>query len=217
MSLRERKKQQTLEALHGAALRLFDEQGFDATTVADIAAAADVSPATFFNYFPTKEAAVWGDAPGAAEALRTRLRERDAGVPALAVVREWIEGLAGWLEPRVVVQLRLRDQVPQVLAAHLQILDRIERDVAAAVAVDLGADVGDPRPRLVAAIAVTAFLIVQELAIQEYTEQGHFPTREQLDGVLDDMLTFTEGGLAALGGPAKGATSRRRRAGAGSP
>ncbi len=52
---RERKKQQTREALIEAAVRLFRQQGYERTTVAEIAEAADVSTRTFFLHFPTKE------------------------------------------------------------------------------------------------------------------------------------------------------------------
>jgi AcrR family transcriptional regulator len=55
LSLRERKKAKTKAAIQHHALRLFEAQGYDATTVEQIAEAAEISPSTFFRYFPTKE------------------------------------------------------------------------------------------------------------------------------------------------------------------
>ena len=59
--LRERKKAKTRAAIREQALRLFREQGYQGTTVEQIAAAAEISPATFFRYFPTKEDVVLQD------------------------------------------------------------------------------------------------------------------------------------------------------------
>ena len=59
--LRERKKARTRAAIQRHALRLFQEQGYSATTVDQIAAAAEISPSTFFRYFPTKEETVLYD------------------------------------------------------------------------------------------------------------------------------------------------------------
>ena len=73
--LRERKKHATRKAIHDAGMRLFAERGFAATTMEQVAEAADVSRATVFTYFASKEDIVFGDAPLALAALADQLRE----------------------------------------------------------------------------------------------------------------------------------------------
>ncbi|GAA0433381.1 TetR/AcrR family transcriptional regulator [Streptomyces luteireticuli] len=85
--LRERKKARTRQALSDAAIALFLEHGFDRVSVADVAAAADVSKPTLFRYFPTKEdLALHRIADHQGEAARV-VRARPAGQPPLAALR----------------------------------------------------------------------------------------------------------------------------------
>ena len=86
-SLRERKKLATRRSLRRAALDLVAERGFAHVTVEDIAEAADVSPRTFFNYFPSKEAALFGADPERIAGLRERVVHTAPGEPALEALR----------------------------------------------------------------------------------------------------------------------------------
>jgi AcrR family transcriptional regulator len=83
--LRERKKQKTRWAIQEQALRLFAEQGYEATTVDQIAAAAEISPSTFFRYFPSKEDLVIQDRYD--EMLMAGLRLAPAELGPLAAIR----------------------------------------------------------------------------------------------------------------------------------
>src|SRR5436190_23104698 len=88
--LRERKKQRTREAITQAALELFAERGYQATTLADIAEAADVSTRTIFAYFPSKEDILFCDHAAMRDALAQALAERPGGKDALGTLRDFI-------------------------------------------------------------------------------------------------------------------------------
>ena len=79
--LRERKKARTRRALSDAAVRLFAERGFEATTVDAICAEADVAISTFYAYFESKEAAAFPDEDARAAVISATLRDRTPGEP----------------------------------------------------------------------------------------------------------------------------------------
>jgi AcrR family transcriptional regulator len=85
--LRARKKRIAREAIAATARRLFAERGFDAVTVAEIAAASDVSEKTVFNHFPTKEDLAFADRERGLVQLVAAIRERPPGTPVIDVFR----------------------------------------------------------------------------------------------------------------------------------
>jgi AcrR family transcriptional regulator len=164
-SLRERKKLATRRSLRRVALDLVVERGFAHVTVEDIAEAADVSPRTFFNYFPSKEAAMFGADLDSTRALRRRLVEEAPGESALAAVRivlidemqhitEELNELGGdpaqWLS-----RVKQAQADPHLRAARATHMSMIECTVAEALAERLGTDVvRDPYPLLLASAAM---------------------------------------------------------------
>jgi AcrR family transcriptional regulator len=196
--LRERKKAATRAAIHDAAMELFAEQGFAATTVDRIAEAADVSRATVFSYFPTKEDIVFGDAPLAIEALAATLRERAGGdADTFAVVRGWLGQLTGWFEPDLVLQLQLVRDVPVVGARRLQFYGDIERVIAGALAEELGQG-RELAARLAAASLLAALRTVEESAAARMEQQDRALTDAETGALLDDAVRFARAGIAAV-------------------
>jgi AcrR family transcriptional regulator len=86
--LRERKKARTREAIINAAIDLFEQQGYDATTVEEIAAAADVSERTFFRYFESKLDVVMAQKTDATPDLEAHLANRPPGERPLEAFRQ---------------------------------------------------------------------------------------------------------------------------------
>jgi AcrR family transcriptional regulator len=196
--LRERKKLATRIAIRDAAMALFAERGFAGTTMDQIADAADVSRATVFTYFPTKEDIVFGDGPQAVAALGATLAEAAGGEGTLEAVRAWLRELTGWMEPALAEQLRLAREVPAVAAARM----RVHRDIQRVAADGLEAELGPDRrlaAQLAAASLVAGLGIAEEAAVARMEEGGRALTGEEIDGLLDDAVRFAQAGMAAIG------------------
>lgn len=166
-SLRERKKLATRRLLRRAALKLVAERGLSNVTVEDIAEAAEVSPRTFFNYFASKEAVLFGGDPDRAALLRERVATGLPGKPALDAVRavltqdaeamaDELRSLGGdpgeWLR-----RMKAARADPHVRAAHAAQMALIERAISDGLATRLRTDQEtDPYPVLLAATTVSA-------------------------------------------------------------
>ena len=165
VSLRERKKLATRRLLRRVALELVAERGLANVTVEDIAEAAEVSPRTFFNYFPSKEAVLFGGDPDRAAELRAGVTGEAPGGSALDALRvvltrdsesmaDDLRSLGGdpaeWLR-----RMKVARTDPHVRAAHAAQMAMLERAIAEGLAARLGTDQEtDPYPGVVAAAAV---------------------------------------------------------------
>jgi AcrR family transcriptional regulator len=182
-SLRARKKDRTRRVIQAEALRLFAEQGFQATTVEQIAAAADVAPRTFFRYFPTKDEVVfWSDYQ---PLLAGFVAARPADEPAVqAVSHALVDGLAAFYEQDrdlVLDRLKLAFGTPALYPRLWQQQARSAVGIARLLAARLDTRPDDLEIRAVAA-AIAAALWV---AVDEW--QAH-DGREELAVLIDRAL-----------------------------
>jgi AcrR family transcriptional regulator len=193
--LRERKKQQTRDRIASVALDLFTERGYDHTTLAEIAEAADVSPRTIFAYFQSKEDILFCDEPLLYERLERTLRERPPGATTVDALREFVSSFDEFDE-HAGLRKRIIGASESLRTSERARSAPMEELVTESIAKDLG-DVGpdDIRPRLIAASVTAAFSAVRDRLQDESGEP--LPYEEALE-ILDQVLEFLRGGLEAL-------------------
>jgi AcrR family transcriptional regulator len=196
--LRERKKQRTRETITRAAHELFAERGYHATTLPDIAEAADVSTRTIFAYFPSKEDILFSEFAVLKEALARALAERPEGEEALETVRHFILSSHGMEKSELEEQLSRCVASDETLRSHLRArLGQLEDLIAAAIAKDIGAPKDDLRPHVVAASLTAAFIVLTERGDSSAKPQ----TPADVAAMIDPVITFLRGGLDALKEP----------------
>jgi len=157
--LRERKKQKTREAIQREAMRLIGKQGYEQTTIEQIAAAVEISPSTFFNYFPSKEDLVLYDAYD--PVIMELLAERPPGEPISVSMRAVLETMGGIFERDrniILARGRLWFEVPALRARMWEQLDAAQILMSTVIAERSGRDPGDFEIRVVVMILVTAAL-----------------------------------------------------------
>ena len=196
LGLRERKKQQTREKIAQVAVRLFAERGYDHTTLAEIAEAADVAPRTIFAYFESKEDILLCGERSFLDDLKRRLDERPAGTTTVDALREFLSTIPPQDEDDLLRKKVMSENPDLQMKAHAG-HTRLEPMLAESIAKDLGAEPDDLQPMLAAASVTAAFISVRDRIFA--AEEGGEPiTHEQAMATLDQVLEFLRGGLEAL-------------------
>jgi AcrR family transcriptional regulator len=197
--LRERKKQRTRETIARAAHELFATRGYQTTTLAEIAEAADVSTRTIFAYFPSKEDILFSNFALMRESLMQALAERPAGQDVLETVREFILALNEVKQSEQDEDLRLCIESDETLRTHMRArIAQLEELLAPEIAKDLGAAVTDLRTQVVAASLTAAFNVLAERGRGSSVKKK---TSADLAAMIDPIITFLRGGLDALKEP----------------
>jgi len=199
LGLRERKKLRTRQQIADAAWRLFAERGFEAVPVSEIARQAEVSEATVFNYFPTKEDLVFHRMEAFEDELLTAIRDRGEGESIVEAFGRFVlrpRGFLGSDDPEATDGMRRVARVmtgsPALQARERQILDRYTSTMAALIGEERGMSAGDPEPWVMANA-----LIGLHRALVSYTH------RQALDGVPNrriarNVVTHGKRALAIL-------------------
>jgi AcrR family transcriptional regulator len=192
--LRERKKARTRASIREHALRLFREQGYQHTTVEQIATAAEVSPSTFFRYFPTKEDLVLQDD------MDTRMIEalerQPAGLSPLAAVRAATREVFGSYSAADLDVLRettrLTMTVPEVRARAVDEFARTIGVVSEAMARRAGRPADDLNARVMAGAIIG---VIMSITIPWEDGWSDRQTMEESFQRIDQGLALLEAGL----------------------
>lgn len=195
--LRERKRQQTRARIQAEALRLFAEQGYEATTCEQVAAAADVSPATFYRYFPTKEDVVLADDYD--DLIVGLLQDRPLQESPIRAVRRSLAASLDAVYATDVEVIRDRLQlvlsVPALRARRSEQVRATEEILVPAVAARMGQAPADLEVRAVTAAIVAAVVT----AVEHWAANG------------GGLPTLIDRALAALEETAAGGAGRADR------
>ncbi|WP_223297476.1 TetR family transcriptional regulator [Catenulispora acidiphila] len=162
LSLAERKRQLVRDELAEAALRLLARQGFEETTVDDLAAAAGVSRRTFFRYFASKEDVVISSVVVVTEGIVAEVAARPADEPPAVAIREAVKTvtLEDFAENREksVALIRHTQNIPALRARFAERQDLLRDDLAAVLARRAGRDTIAPRDQFAAGLGLLAFV-----------------------------------------------------------
>jgi AcrR family transcriptional regulator len=197
--LRERKKQQTSRRISDAAIQLFAERGFDQVPVAEIARHADVSEATVFNYFPSKEDLFYDGMEAFESALLDAIRNRAPGTSVLSAFRDFVVRPRGALADdnpaaveRIATSARIAAGSPALQARERQTFDRYTTALAELVAAESDAPADAIEPWVVAN-ALMGVNRAMKNAVHRQALAGHSGKR-----IAEDVLAYAHRALDVL-------------------
>jgi AcrR family transcriptional regulator len=172
VSLRDRRTAETRQRILDAAFALFVDQGFDATTIDEIAERADVAPRTFFRYFATKDALLFHEFEQRLAEVHDRIRRRPAGEPPgatfVGVLCEMVDEVESTPEERALL-VRLMSERPALLThQRVTLAEQGERQVAHALAERTGLPPDDLGLRAMVAAVSACF----DVALRDWIEAG---------------------------------------------
>ncbi len=184
---RERKRRETRERIANAAMTLFLQRGFEATTVDDIAAAADISKRSFFDYFPTKEEVIsaWQDEFGAALAAAVAARPLPESLA--KVVKEALtSSIVAAANPRALAIDQLVRETPVLRERDQLKYARLEQTLADALAARAKGKNGELRARLLAMVAIGALRVGSDV----WHSRGRTASAETYPNMVLQMLAM---------------------------
>jgi AcrR family transcriptional regulator len=151
LGMRERKKQRTRDLIRETAVRLFMARGFDRVTVAEIAREADVSEATVFNHFPTKEDLVYGRMETFEQTLIDAVRNRQPGQSALGAYADFVFSIRGLMADdgggeQIAAWARLVLESPALVSRENEVFAHHATALARLLAEETGAGPDDLTP-----------------------------------------------------------------------
>lgn len=193
-SLRERKKARTRASIREHALRLFAAQGYAETTVEQIAAAAEISPSTFFRYYPTKEDVILQDDMD--ERMLAAIKEQPASLSPVAAIRAATREALESIPPEELELFRTSTEltmtVPEVRARAMDEFARTIDQFAGVVAARVGRPESDLNVRTLAG-AVLGVIMSATMPWAQFTDER--ADVQSLFTRIDESLALLESGL----------------------
>ena len=220
LGLRERKKLRTRQLIAETATRMFVERGFDAVPVAAVARGAEVSEATVFNYFPTKEDLVYQGMEAFEAELLASVRDRPAGESIVTAFAQFVLRPRGFLATPDEDSARFLVAVSKMIAAspalrsrEREILARYTASLAALIAEDTTAEPDDLRPWVVARALIGTHQSLIEF-VRRHLADGlvdHIDLARQVWARGREALDLLEQGLAGYGSSQRSETGHSPR------